>query len=117
MNTSNTEFAPVMASPDLTSHFALLHARTGIPDFALKGEILTSEHLKETGVTGPHMFMIAVPKMMPLGYGKAWIEGSVAENETVNTFKSEYGIQRGEWLWMIIKAKNYEKLSLMFTTG
>ena len=69
VNDSNTEFAPVIASPDLTSHFSLLHPRTGIPDFALKGEILTPEHLKNTGVTEPHIFMNAVPKMMHLGYG------------------------------------------------
>ena len=77
MNASNTEFAPVMANPDLTSHFVMLHSRTGIPDFLLKGEILTPEYLKETGVTDAHTFMIGVPKMMPLGYGKAWIKGKV----------------------------------------
>ena len=110
MNASKTEFAPVMASPDLTSHFPLLHPRTGIPDFALKGEILTPEHLKDTGGTEPCMFMIAVPKMMPSGYVKAWIKGRVAENETINTFESEYGTQRGEWLRMRIKAKNDENI-------
>ena len=71
---------------------------------------MTSEHLKDTGVIDPHMFMIAVPKMMSLDYGKAWIKGSVSDNETVDAFESEYGTQQGEWLCMVIKANAEENV-------
>ena len=71
---------------------------------------MTSDHLKDTVITDPHMFMIVVPKMMPLGYGKAWIKGSVSDNETVDAFESEYSTQRGEWLQMIIKANAEENV-------
>ena len=47
---------------------------------------------------------------MPLGYGKAWIKGSVSDNETVDAFESEYNTQQGEWLQMIIKANAEENV-------
>ena len=47
------------------------------------------------------MYTIAIPKMMPLGYGKTWIEGSIIKNETVDTFEQEYGDQQGKWQRMI----------------
>ena len=79
----------------------MIHSSTVMPNFALKGALLTTDQLAGTGITDPHMFLIAIPKMMPLGYGKQWIKGPLDETETLDLFEAKYGSQRGKWLYII----------------
>lgn len=91
LNSSDNKFAPSMAMPGIPNHFPTLETPRDVPNFAIKGIELTFELLKGTGITRTHMHMMALPRMGPCGYLKEWIEGSIADHETLDRFKAEYG--------------------------
>ena len=66
MNSINTKFAPVMVGKEMVDYFLMINLCHEIPNFVLKGAMLTVDQLAGTGITNPHMFMIASPKTMPL---------------------------------------------------
>lgn len=98
LNSCNNEFAPAMAMPGMLEHFSTLETTRDVTDFAIKGIGLTTELIEGTGITRTHMHMMALPRMMSLGYLKEWIEGSIDEQEVLDRFEAEYGSIRGSWL-------------------
>ena len=84
LNSSNTKFVPAMAAPGMLEHFPTLETRRDVPGFAIKGIELTTELHKGTGITWTHMHMMALPRMIPLGYLKEWIEGSIDKQEVLD---------------------------------
>ena len=82
MNASNLDFAPVMTSIDMVSHF--LTVSDDLPDFACKGTRLERNDLSDTGFTGVNQFLGALPRMIPLGYAKEWIEVNIDDQSVVD---------------------------------
>ena len=91
LNGSNNKFAPAIAAPGMLNHFPTLETCRNVPDIAIKGIELTPELLEGTGITQSHIHMMALPEMMPCGYHKEWIEGSIGDRETLDRFEAEYG--------------------------
>ena len=79
LNSSNNDVAPAMAMSGMFDYFSTLETWRDVPDLAIKGIELTTELLEGTGITPTHMhmIMISLPRMIPLGYLKEWIEGSI----------------------------------------
>ena len=99
LNSSNTELAPCMAGPAMMEHFVTIALSREAPSFALKGEPLSVELFADTGMAhSANMHLIALPRTMPCGYGKEWIEGSIHDPSVVDRFEAEYGPERGTWL-------------------
>ena len=53
--------------------------------------------------------MVALPRIVPLGYGKAWVEGIIDDHDVIDTFNDEYGQDPGCFLKMV-KTAIYLKL-------
>ena len=53
--------------------------------------------------------MVALPRIVPLGYGKAWVEGIIDDQDVIDTFNDEYGQDPGCFLRMV-KTAIYLKL-------
>ena len=93
LNSSNTELAPCMAGPAMMEHFVTIASRREAPSFALKGEPLTVELFTDSGMAhSANMHLIALPRTMPCGYGKEWIEGSIQDPSVVDRFEAQYGL-------------------------
>ena len=56
----------------------------------IKGIELTHKLLEGTGISRTHMHMMALPRMIPCGYGKEWTEGSIDDCEILDRFEAEY---------------------------
>ena len=89
-NNSNTELAPAMASSAILAMFPFLASRRGIPAFAVKGLELTISQIEDTNITNTHIYIGGLPRIYPLGYGKAWMEGGIFEMGFINRFKHEF---------------------------
>ena len=48
-----------------------------------------------------HLRMVALPRIVPLGYGKAWVEGIIDDQDVIDTFNNEYGQDPGCFLKMV----------------
>ena len=75
VNSSNTELTLAMASPSILEMFPFLASLRDVPSFAVKGLELAISHIEDTGITDTHTFIAGLPRMYPLGYGKAWMKG------------------------------------------
>ena len=71
MNSSNTELAPAMALPVILAMFPSLASRHDIPAFTVKGLELTISQIEDTSISDTHTHIGGLPRMYPLGYGKA----------------------------------------------
>ena len=54
MNCSTTEFVPVVANSETVNHFTMIHSRTDMPNFVLKGALSNTDQLSGPGITDPH---------------------------------------------------------------
>ena len=90
VNSSNTELAPAMASPSILAMFTFLTSCRDVPLFAVKGLEVMIYHIEDTGITDTHTFIAGLPRMHPLGYGKAWMEGSLFETGFIDKFRHEF---------------------------
>ena len=104
VSSSNIELALAMASPSILLMFPFLASCRDVPSFAVKRLELMVSHIEDTGITDTHTFIAGLPRMYPLGYGKAWMEVDVFETGCIDKFKHEFGDKAGQWLSMIMQA-------------
>ena len=63
------------------------------------------------------MYIAALPRCCPIGYHKKWVEGDIFEQGFEETFESEFGVERGQWLRVVKAAFAWETtMSRLCTT-
>jgi hypothetical protein len=98
LNSSNTELAPARAGVNLLANFPFIASRRDMPTFAIKGDKITSAQAQEVELEESNMHIGALPRCCPIGYHKKWVEGDIFEQGFEETFESEFGVERGQWL-------------------
>lgn len=98
-NGSNLALAPGISGPTTFQHFFSVAQRRAIPGFAVKGSALPEEFFADTGMPyAPNTFLFALPRALPIGFGKDWVEGSINDPAVLDLFQHEYGLEYGMWL-------------------
>lgn len=99
VNGSNTEFAPRSTGHELFTHFVTILTRRACPTFAIKGAPLTEEQFVGSGMPyAPNTYLAALPRAIPIPFGKDWVEGDITDPAVTDLFRHEYGDEHAAWL-------------------
>jgi hypothetical protein len=98
LNSSNIELAPERAGVNLLINFPFIASCRDVPAFAVKGKKITNAQAQEVKLDESHMYIVALPRCCPINYHKKWVEGDIFEQGFEETSKSEFGLERGQWL-------------------
>jgi hypothetical protein len=98
-NGSNLTLAPGISGPNALQHFVSGAQRRAIPAFAIKGTALPEELFTGSGMPfAANTFLFALPRALPIGFGKDWVEGDISDPAILDLFEHEYGTEYGMWL-------------------
>ena len=102
INGSDTELVPCIAGPDTFHHFVCVCPRRAAPPFVFRGVPLTEAQFEGSGLPfTPNTHLFSIPRSVPIGFGKDYIEGSIYDNGVVDLFTHEYGEAYGMWLRVV----------------
>ena len=71
-------------------------------------------HIEDTNITTTHTFISWLPRIYPLGYDKAWMEGDIFETGFIDKFKHDFRDKTSQWLSMtmqeVLKASDIQEV-------